>query len=257
MAKESLYDRSAWGYVFERVCHADSRYTATQRLVLLTLAKHMAKRTGQGWVCFLNDRKVQAETGLKRTAVKAARKGIRTITPAILKFERAERGKKLTTNGIDHGCYRYTLLHEPQAQGERQPVTVAEIGRRMTSARKAQIAEFVAEGLPSIVADGLRELLTCDEKISGFFQVVLTQDGLERVRRGLAASEYRSYPPEWELLYERGHGVLGRISVDTFGWRDVEKLLRRYEGQRPGEAGPPCSQPGSPDTPPEGRHATT
>ena len=108
MAEESLYDRSAWGYVFERVCHVDSPYSANQRLVLLTLAKHMGPSQDGRRVCFVNYRTLERETGLERTAIKSAVKGIKAIEPAILKFERPAKGKKLVTNGRPLGA---TGLH--------------------------------------------------------------------------------------------------------------------------------------------------
>ena len=112
MANESLHERSAWGYMFERVCHGDSSYSANQRLVLLILAKRMGPSQDGRRVCFVSYRTLEPETGLKRTAIKSAVKGIRAIEPPILKFERPAKGKKLVTNGRPHGCYRFTLLRE-------------------------------------------------------------------------------------------------------------------------------------------------
>jgi hypothetical protein len=268
MAEESIYDRSAWGYVFERVCHAESPYTANQRLVLLALAKHMGPVHDGRRVCFVNYRTLERETGLKRTAIKSAVKGIKAIEPAILKFERPAKGKKLVTNGRPHGCYRFTLLHtrrhQPGQPGDgahqlgqpqrAQPAdSFTETVHLMMAARTAQLKEFMDQGMPKIVADFLLKEINNESYVQEQLKRLQKLEGSERVQRSLAASGYRDSYLTWRLRYDSSNNGLGRFVIDSAGSFDMAVVLEAARSSTVDEASSTGSTTGSSDDPREGR----
>lgn len=271
MAKESVYERSAWGYVFEHVCHGDSPYTANQRLVLLALAKHMGPVHDGRRVCFVNYRTLERETGLKRTAIKSAVKGIRAIEPPILKFERPAKGKKLVTNGRPHGCYRFTLLrvrrHQPEQSGDgtsqmgqqrEQPAdSFTETVLRMIAARTAELKEFVDQGMSQIVADIVLKEAASENYVQEKLKRLRRVEGPERAQRSLVASGYRDCGLVWRLHYDRSNSGLGRIVVDASGSIPIAALLETASSCAVDQASSSGSSTGSPNDSHEGRHATT
>ena len=272
MANEPLYDRSAWGYTFERVCRGDSPYSANQRLVLLTLAKHMGPSQHGRRVCFVSYRTLARETGLKRTAIKTAVRGIKAIEPPILKFERPAKGKKLVTNGHPHGCYRFTLLHTRRHQPEQPGDGAPQLGQPqraqpadrftetvhlMMAARAAQLEEFMAQGMPRIVADFLLKEIANESYVQQQLERLQKQAGSERVQCTLIASGYRNCSLMWNLQYDTSNNGLGRLVVDSYGSFGVAVLLETARSHAVDGASSTGSSAGSLDDPHQGRHATT
>lgn len=239
----SLYERSPWAYVFEHVCHEASTYTASQRLVLLAVAKHMGTRIDGRPVCFVSYRTLCEETGLKRTAVKGAVKAVRSAQPTILKMERPPRGNRMQTNGVLHACYRFTLLPVPvpalegQRRDQRRKYPKADdtdgIARRMQQARDAHLMELTAIGLPRVVADWISSISAEYDRARWYVEQYSRPADRRDMLRQLVKSDFRQCVmggKVWGLRYYGDHLILDDADLDVA--RAERKLLQGHtEGE--------------------------